>query len=58
MMYWRGYGWSFFGVLVMYLWWALVALAVLWLVRHTTRRTEYHTFQGSGDESALDIMNK
>jgi putative membrane protein len=58
MMYWGGDGWNFFGGLMMFLWWALVALAVVWLVRYAARNVGEHSSGIHGEESALDILKK
>lgn len=58
MMYWESNGWSFFGGLMMFLWWALVALAVVWLVRYAARNAGDRPGVGRVGESALDILKK
>lgn len=59
MMYWGNDGWSFLGSLIMFFWWALVVLAVVWLVRYITRNTGERSIRDHQSvESALDILNK
>ena len=58
MMYWGGDGWTLFGGLVMFLWWGLVALAIIWLVRHGARSSNEYFRYGQSSETALDILKK
>ena len=58
MMYWESSNWSFFGGLMMFLWWALVALAVVWLVRYAARNAGDRSGASQAEESALEILKK
>ena len=57
MYYWGGNGWSWIGGLIMLLWWALVVLAIIWLIRYVVHNSGERVARGP-EESALDILRK